>query len=238
MTGECTAEAIIERFPNFRSLRDETREQLQRALHKINLSYDDVLFRRGAAVDGCYLLDQGALKVSMEDSTGREIWLAILGAGDLVGELGVIDHEPRSATVSALTKCSLWRLPLRDFEVLTNRDAKLYHSVVRPVCERLRITNLQLCNQRLGLEGRLAQTMLKLAKAFGEPLDDGRTLVRYKIVQSRLAEIAGVSRENVNRQFRNWREAGLFDMINHYYCLRALPQWELLAGDYIPTNTG
>jgi CRP-like cAMP-binding protein len=235
---ERTAEAVIKLPPRFKSLSKDTRMQLQRALYKITLPYEDILFRRGAVVDGCYLLEQGSLKVSIEDHTGREIWLAILGAGDLVGELGVIDRESRSATVSALTDCQLWRLPLRDFDALAKHDAKLYHCVVLPICKRLRITNLQVCNQHLGLEGRLAQTMLKLADAFGEPLDDGRTLVRYKIVQSRLAEMTGASRENVNRQFRAWHGAGLFDKVSNYYCLRALPQWELLAGDYIPTNTG
>ncbi|GIK82700.1 MAG: Crp/Fnr family transcriptional regulator [Alphaproteobacteria bacterium] len=238
MSSQGATEAVVGRFPHFRALGDETRRQLAEALSRVDLPSDGVLFRRGAAVDGCYLLEAGALKVSIEDHAGRESWLAILGAGDMVGELGVVDHQPRSATVSALTNCRLWRLPVRDFDRLRQRDADLYFCVVQLICERLRITNLQVCNQRLGLEGRLAQTMLKLARAFGQPLDDGRVLVRYKIAQSRLAEIAGVSRENVNRQFGAWREAGLYEMISRYYCLRAIPQWERLAGDYIPTNTG
>jgi len=238
MTDAGEVEAVIERFPHFRSLGEETRRRLEKALHRVELPVDGVLFRQGAAVDGCYLLESGALKVSIDDHTGREAWLAILGAGDMVGELGVIDHHPRSATVSALTHCRLWRLPARDFDALQKRDINLYYSVVQLVCERLRITNLQVCNQHLGLEGRLAQTMLKLARAFGETLPDGRLLVRYKIAQSRLAEITGVSRENVNRQFRQWREAGLYDMISRYYCLTGLRQWEKLAGDYVPTITG
>ena len=230
--------SVVDMFPNFRSITSGTQRKLENALIEIKLPENGILFHRDAAVDGFYLLSHGALKVSIEDNLGREIWLAILGPGDLVGELGVIDNQSRSATVSALTSCKLWRLPKRDFDAITRTDPQLFQSVVRPICERLRITNLQVCNQRLGLEGRLAQTMLILAKAFGERLNDGRTLVRYRIAQSRLAEIVGVSRENVNRQFRSWREAGLYDQINHYYCLRSLQQWEQLAGDYIPTNTG
>lgn len=229
---------IVKMFPNFRSLSDSTSVQLQKALVEIDLPRGGILFRREAFVDGFYLLSQGALKVSIDDNAGREIWLAILGPGDLVGELGVIDNQPRSATVTALTACKLWRLSKREFDSLARQDAHFYQSVVSPICERLRITNLQVCNQRLGLEGRLAQTMLILARAFGEELDDGRTLVRFKIAQSRLAEIVGVSRENVNRQLRIWREAGLYDQISRYYCLRSLQQWEHLAGDHIPTNTG
>lgn len=238
MSDTRRAEAAIDAFPVFAPLAMETRAGLRDALRLVEKAHDEILFRRGAAVDGCYLLESGALKVSIEDHSGREAWLAILGAGDLVGELGVIDHKPRSATVTALNHCRLWRLPLHEFERLTRLDAHLYHCVVRPICERLRITNLQVCNQNLGLEGRLSQTMLKLARAFGERLDDGRVLVRYKIAQSRLAEIAGASRENVNRQFRAWREAGLVENISRYYCLSDLSRWERLAGDYIPTNTG
>ena len=229
---------IIDRFDHFRMLKDETRRQLEAVLSEVNLKKDDVLFRHGSTASGCYLLEQGALKVSIDDLTGREAWLAILGAGDLVGELGVIDRQPRSATVSALTNCRLWRLNTRDFEALAARDADLYRCVVRVICERLRVTNLQVCSQNMGIEGRLAQTMLKLARAFGEPLKDGRTLVRYRIAQSRLAEAAGVSRENVNRQLRAWREAGLIDMLSRHYCLKSLPRWEQLAGSHVPIITG
>ena len=232
------AASILKLFPNFRNLNDITSTQMQRALIELDIARGGILFRREAFVDGFYLLSKGALKVSIDDNVGREIWLAILGPGDLVGELGVIDNQPRSATVTALTACKLWRLPKVKFDLLARQDANFYHSVVSPICERLRITNLQVCNQRLGLEGRLAQTMLILAKAFGEELDDGRTLVRFKIAQSRLAEIVGVSRENVNRQLRIWREAGLYDQISSYYCLRSLQQWEHMAGDHVPTNTG
>jgi CRP-like cAMP-binding protein len=82
-------------------------------LQPVELIENDLLFRRDAGVDGCYFVERGALKVSVEDHTGGQTWLAIVGAGDWVGELGLLDRHPRSATVTALTACRLWA-PLKE----------------------------------------------------------------------------------------------------------------------------
>lgn len=238
MTSKHSARLAVDQTLCFQSLSEDTRLRLQDALRSVSLIGNDVLFHREAKADGCYLVEHGALKVSIEDHTGRETWLAILGAGDLVGELGLIDQQHRSATVTAMTDCRLWQLSIRDFETLSSLDAELNQCVLRLVCERLRLTNQQLRDQRLGVEARLAQTMLKLADAFGETLPDGRVLIRYRIGQSRLAEVTGSGREQVNRHIRSWRQVGLCDRINNYYCLSKLPKWRMLRGDYIPTNTG
>lgn len=231
------AASILQRVPLLSSLSIGTQERLKEVLRPIQLADNRILFRDEAPVDACYLVEEGALKVSIDDFTGGETWLAILGVGDWVGELGIVDRQPRSATVAAMTECRLWRLSVRDFDTITHDDSELYKRLVQLICARLRATNRQVCNQRLGLEARLAQTMLKLARAFGEPMADGRTLIRYRIGQSRLAEVAGASRENVNRQFRAWREAGLCERLQSYYCLSDLSEWELLGGDYPPTVT-
>ena len=220
------------------SLSDQSRSLLKRALHPIVLRKNDTLFCSYAEVDGCYLIESGALKVSMLDHVGAEIWLAIVGAGDWVGELGLIDRNPRSATVTSMTESRLWRLSTRDFDALREADFEFYHCMVRLVCGRLRATNQQISDQRLGVQARLAQSMLKLAKAFGDTLSGGMIVIRYKIDQSNLAEISGASREQVNRQFRAWKDAGLCEIVNGFYCLKKIQKWESLGGRLPPTNTG
>jgi CRP-like cAMP-binding protein len=226
---------ILARDPLLRSLSDSSRRLLKSALQPMRFSKDDVLFRRNAQVDGCYFVEHGALRVSVEDSAGREAWLAIVGAGDWIGELGLLDRAPRSATVTAMTECRVWRLPLRQFDSLCDIDIEFYRSMVRLVCARLRSTNGELCDQRLGFQARLAQTMLKLARAFGKDLPNGRTIILYRIKQADLAEITGASRENVNRQFRTWKKAGLWDKVDGYYCLSDLRKWSFLGQSDSPT---
>lgn len=225
---------ILARDPLLRSLSVSSQTLLQNALQPVELAENAVLFRHGGTVDGCYFVKQGALRVSVENHAGGETWLAIIGAGDWVGELGLLDRDPRSATVTAMTTCRLWRLPIRDFDSLCRVDFEFYRSMVRLICLRLRSANREICDQRLGLQARLAQTMLKLARAFGKVSPDGRTMICYRIGQMRLAEITGASRENVNRQLRIWKSAGLCDKVDNYYCLSGMRRWDVLAQGYSP----
>src|SRR5258708_5022387 len=68
-------------------------------------STGEPLFRAGDAADGCYRLERGLLKVSVTSPQGDERILAVLGPGSIVGELALIDGQPRSATVAALRDC-------------------------------------------------------------------------------------------------------------------------------------
>src|SRR5258705_13790893 len=67
----------------------------------------ELLFSAGDAGDGCYLLDQGLLTVTVTASWGEERTIAVLGPGAVVGELSMIDGRPRSASVVALNDCLL-----------------------------------------------------------------------------------------------------------------------------------
>lgn len=222
-------ERMISGDPMLRSLSKASQSLLKSVLQPIELAENGVLFRCGAAADGCYFVERGALNVSVEDHTGGEVWLAILGSGDWVGELGLIDRHPRSATVAAMTTCHLWRLSMSAFDSLCQTDVKFYRSMVQLICLRLRNANQEVTDQRLDLEARLARTMLKLATAFGKILPDGRTLICYQIGQARLAELAGASRENVNRQFKAWKASRLCERLGDRYCLSNLKQWKSLG---------
>jgi CRP/FNR family cyclic AMP-dependent transcriptional regulator len=225
---------VISGDPLLKSLSPASQSLLKTALQPVDLDEDDILFRCDAPVDGCYFIEDGALRVCLDDHAGREVWLAILGKGDWVGEVGLLDRQPRSATVAAMTTCRLWRLPLAAFDSLCQTDITFYRSMVQLIAFRLRSANCEVRDQRLDLEARLAKTMLKLAAAFGKALSDGRMLIDCRIGQARLAEITGATRENVNRQFKNWRALRLCERIGDQYCLADLQKWKSLAEGYSP----
>src|SRR6185503_21256562 len=66
-----------------------------------------VVFRRGDPANGCYLILSGAVKVTLPTTGGQEALLAILSKGDIVGEMALLDRQPRSATVTAVRACEL-----------------------------------------------------------------------------------------------------------------------------------
>src|SRR5271169_983210 len=82
----------------------------------VQLAANEVLFMAGDAGDGCYLVEDGLLKVAMVSRSGTERILAFLGPSSIVGELSMIDGRPRSASVVAIRETSLSFLSRGAFE--------------------------------------------------------------------------------------------------------------------------
>src|SRR4051812_10422400 len=82
------------------------------------LKADHMLFMVGDPSDGCYRIEQGLLKVTIASPSGGERILAVLGSGALVGELGMIDARPRSASVTAVRDSDLSFISRIAFEAL------------------------------------------------------------------------------------------------------------------------
>ena len=161
------------------------------------LNADEVLFLAGDAGDGCYRIEEGLLKVTMVSRGGTERILAFLGPGAIVGELSMIDGQPRSASVVAVRPATLSFLSRAAFESFATQHPEIYKSLVTLIAARLRETDAAVAaSSFLPLRGRVALTLLELAQEFGQDVGSGRTVIRQKIGQSDLAAMAGVAREN------------------------------------------
>jgi CRP-like cAMP-binding protein len=193
------------------------------------------IFRKGDWCDGCYIILKGALKVTLPVRNGRQVLLALLGRGDVVGEMALLDKLPRSATVTVAQACELCHLCPATFARLTATDAEIVRQLVRVVTARLRASNDTYALQPMSLQVRLARALMHLSHRFGELLPDRRTLIRQRISQSELAHMAGATRENVNRQIAVWGRERLLSRISGYYCLELPSAFESIArGDDPP----
>lgn len=184
------------------------------------LKADQMLFTAGDPGDGCYRVEQGLLKVSMVSPSGGERILAILGPGTLVGELAMIDAQPRSASVTAVRDSELSFISRTAFEAVAQTHPEVYRHIVKLLVQRLRDTNTVVAAMSfLSLKGRVAQSLLGLAEAFGNDVGSGRILVKQKVTQSDLAAMAGIARENVSRIINDWMRQKLISRLAGYYCL-------------------
>lgn len=212
--------SILENSALFSGLEEKVLDGMARYSRHVSLQENECLFTQGDASDGCYAILDGILKVTMISPDGRAALLAMLGAGDVIGEMGLIDAQPRSATATALKPCSLAYLATRDFKHVANANPVIYVHMLQILSARLRASNeIATLQQHLPLRGRLARVMLRLAEGFGEPLDAGRILIRQRFTQAELAQMAGSARENVNRQISQWMADGVVSRISRYYCL-------------------
>lgn len=185
-----------------------------------HLKADQTLFTAGDPGDGCYRVETGLLKITVMSASGRERILAILGPGALVGELAMIDAQPRSASVVAARDSEVSYISRHTFEAVAEAHPEVYRHIVNLLVRRLRDTNSVVTAMTfLSLKGRVAYALLSLADAFGHDVGSGRILVRQKITQADLAAMTGIARENVSRIVNDWIRLKLVSRLSGYYCL-------------------
>jgi CRP/FNR family transcriptional regulator, cyclic AMP receptor protein len=186
----------------------------------VKLAADQVLFLAGDAGDSCYRVELGLLKVTMVSRSGIERILSFIGRGGIVGELAILDGQPRSASVVAVRDTALSRLTRAEFDAFAERHLELYKSLITLLTQRLRETNVAVAaGSFLSLRGRVALALLELADHFGRDVGSDRIVVEHKIGQSDLAAMAGIARENVNRVLKDWERRKIVSRRSGYYCL-------------------
>jgi len=204
----------------FAALPADLSEQLFRRVHRIRLKADHMLFFAGDPGDGCYRIDEGLLKVTVGSASGAERIVAILGPGEMVGELAMIDGLPRSTSVGAIRDSVVSFISRADFQSVAERSPDIFRHIALMLAERLRNANAVVAAASfLSLKGRVARALLSLADAFGRDVGSGRTVIRHKISQSDLAAMVGIARENVSRILNDWKRLGLISQLSGYYCV-------------------
>lgn len=123
----------------------------------LRLAADEALFLAGDGGDGCYLVEEGLLKVAVASQSGGERILAFLGPGAIVGEMSIIDGRPRSASVVAVRQAALKFLSCAAFEEFTRNYPEIYEYLVKLLASRLREANAVIAaGTFLSLKGRVA----------------------------------------------------------------------------------
>jgi CRP-like cAMP-binding protein len=115
----------------FRGLSEPELREISRLLHERTLHQDQVLFRQGDPSDAVYIVLAGRVRISIVDAGGRSRVLAFQGAGELVGEMGLLSGEPRSATAMASTEVKLLQLRKSDFDALLANNLVLMRELGR-----------------------------------------------------------------------------------------------------------
>jgi signal transduction histidine kinase len=131
--------AALRRFPLFAGLPDDALGTLAAGARSLNVAAGDTVMREGSEGDGLYLLLAGELEVSRRSGDGL-ITLAVQGPGEFSGELSLLEHAPRTATLRARTACELIVVTPRAFEELLARYPAVSLSLFHTVLERLRTT--------------------------------------------------------------------------------------------------
>jgi CRP-like cAMP-binding protein len=199
----------LKRNPLFASLAGEDFDRLLATATPVVHPTRSRLCNEGDPGGSLFMILTGRVKVSKIATTGKDVILTFMGAGDVLGEMTLIDGSPRTATVEALETTRVLEVQRRDFLPLLERNPATAIWIIEVLCKRLRATSEMVeAVQLQGAAPRLARTLLRLADAHGK--HEGAAIrIDLPLSQSALGAHAGLLRESVNRQLRVWEEDGV-----------------------------
>ena len=160
--------------------------------------------------EAVYIILHGTVKIHIEQGE-RDVILAIRGAGDLLGEMSLIDSIGRSASVVTLeTSLMLW-MDKTSFNYMLDNFPPVARNLVKILSARVRLSNqLIQALATLDVNGRVARQLLAFAEKYGRE-KDGVTQIRITLTQGDIADLVGASRKRVNQAMVSFKEQGLID---------------------------
>jgi CRP/FNR family cyclic AMP-dependent transcriptional regulator len=166
------------------------------------------LMHEGQLADRVLLLRSGRVKVYSTTAAGKEVVLAVRGAGALVGELAAVDEAPRSASIVALERVEAVVLSSEDFRAFLIEHPTAALALLQILSRRLRDADAKRIEfTAFTTIGRVALRIVELAERFGEPSGDA-IRVALPLSQEELAGWTGSSLESVGRALQTMRTLG------------------------------
>jgi len=166
----------------------------------------EIVVREGEPGDSLLVLVAGSLAFSRHSDGGERAVLHVQRAPYSLGELSLLDGEPRSVTVEALEPSTLLVLPRGAFLALVRTQPALLEPLLRQLGGMVRrLSDATADHVFLDLGGRLAKALVQL----GDALRPGLDPVVLEVTQGRLAEMVGGSRQSVNSALAGFAARGL-----------------------------
>jgi CRP/FNR family transcriptional regulator, cyclic AMP receptor protein len=201
------AEALFQ-APLFAALDAEAGGSLRASMREIKVGRAETLFAEGDPGERLYVITEGKIKLGRTAPDGRENLLAILGRGEMFGELSLFDPGPRTATATAVTDATLFELGHDDLQPWLNDRPDVAAQLLAALARRLRRTNEAMADLIFSdVPGRVAKQLIDLARRFGVETDDGLQ-VTHDLTQEELAQLVGASRETVNKALADFATRG------------------------------
>ena len=162
---------------------------------------------------------------------GDELVLSVLGAGEVLGELSVIDQGPRSATAEALGDVELLAVAAADVRALLEDQPTLLLAAAAELAGTVRrLTGSAADLVFLDLGGRIAKLLLRLSEEHGHWDDDGSLILDLRLSQTDLAQMVGASRPAVNRVLQSLATRGFVSIDGHVIAIHDSKALQRRAG--------
>jgi CRP-like cAMP-binding protein len=194
--------------PLFQGLKDETLRHLVKDAWRRQFSAGAIICHQGDPGSSCHIIIGGRVRVFVMDEDGRELSVRIMGPGEIIGEMALLESLPRSASVEAMEKTHTLELNRDTLLRCLQESPQLSLNLLQSLSSRLRSSTAEAGElASLTVVERLMRRLQELAEIAGQPASDG-VRVMLPMTQQELATLVGTSRESVNRALVRLRRQG------------------------------
>lgn len=194
--------------PLFSSLEPNAAAALISTLTEQRVGKGEILFHEGEPGDHLYVILEGKVKLGRASTDGRESLMAVLGPGEMFGELSLFDPGLRTSTATALTEARVYRLGNAQLMPWLAGRPEVAAALLQALARRLRRTNEAMADLVFSdVPGRVAKALMDLGEKFGTMTTNGLQ-VTHDMTQEELAQLVGASRETVNKALADFAQRG------------------------------
>lgn len=199
MISKDAAAEMLARTALFGPVEADHRRAVVQEMREISFDANQAIFARGDPGRDIYFVMTGRVRLSVLTPEGRELSFAHAEAGQIFGEIAVLDGGMRTADATAVTKVQSLALSKAALMRLIETRPKVGEGVIKFLCNRVREADQQLEGIALyPIEVRLARFFLAAGRQKGEAKAGVKVVIDLPISQSELALLIGASRPKVN----------------------------------------
>lgn len=198
--------AHLARISLFQNLTHPELTKLHGMLHIMTLAAGSGVMTVEQPGEVAYVILEGTVKIHIEQLDGTEVILAILGPGEILGEMSLVDALGRSASVATMEATTLLWLDRSTFWGCLREMPTMTYNLVGILSRRLRLANAHIqVLAALDVDGRIAHQLLAFAQTYGEPAVNDTVRIPLRLTQVDIAALVGASRVRVNQVLGTYR---------------------------------
>lgn len=174
----------------------------------IQIEKGSFVFREGERAENIFFVTSGAIQISKESESGKELTIRICGPNSVFGESALFcDIHTHGTTAKALKSSTLLALNIDTLELLLSENPNYLLEFIQWV--QIENTKNQTRLRDLvmhGKKGALYSTLIRLANTYGHTQENGDIIIDFTLTNTDIANLCGTSREMINRMLNDLKK--------------------------------
>ena len=213
--------SFLQQVPMFSGLNNESLQLLLGRSRKLKFRKAAALLTEGETGESLYVIVKGKVKIFVSDENGNEMTLFVEGPGSYIGEISLLDNEPRTASAVTLEACEIISISKASFKEVITENPDIAFEVINELTKKMRrATEVA---RSLALRNVYQRLTLKLLELSEER--DGFKVITTKYSHVELGNMVGASREMVGKIMAELVRGEYVKVINKEFVLvKSFPQ--------------